>query len=247
MTPQTILFDLDDTLIHCNKYFDAVLDQFADLLGTWFASHKLATETIKQKQLEIDIAGVNLHGFTMDHFPISFVETYRYFSDVLGRSKNAGEEEHLLTLGQSVYQLEVEPYPGMIETLDKLQEEGHLLYLYTGGVVAHQHKKIKSVQLDRYFGDRVFVRQHKTAEALEEIVSSNGFDRSLTWMIGNSMRTDVMPAIKAGINCIHIPAFVEWEYNIIEITEVPRGRFLKLGSLGEVPAAIAESISKQPY
>lgn len=241
MTQQTILFDLDDTLIHCNKYFDAVLDQFADLVSTWFASYKLSIESIKQKQLEIDIAGVNLHGFSMDHFPRSLVETYRYYSDVLGRQKDQMEEEQLLTLGESVYNLQVEPYPDMVETLEKLQADGHLLYMYTGGVVAHQHKKIKSVQLDRYFGDRIFVRQHKTAEALEQILTENPFDRANTWMIGNSMRTDVMPALRAGIHCIHIPAFVEWEYNIIEVKETPRGRFLKLGSLSEVPAAIAQA------
>jgi putative hydrolase of the HAD superfamily len=241
ITPQTILFDLDDTLIHCNKYFDAVLEQFSDLLCTWFASYQLLDSAVKMKQLEIDIAGVNLNGFTTDHFPVSLVETYKYFSDVLGRETSLLEEEELLKLGQSVYDLQVEPYPGMEETLNRLQADGHELYLYTGGIVTHQHKKIESVKLERYFGDRIFVRQHKTAEALEEIVVHNGFDRSRTWMIGNSIRTDIVPALRAGIHCIHIPAITEWEYNIVEITETPKGLFLKLPVLEAVPGAIAQS------
>lgn len=242
MVPQTILFDLDDTLIHCNKYFDAVLDQFADLMSVWFASDRLPADGIKKKQLEIDIAGVNLHGFTTDHFPISLVKTYEYFSDLYGRKRSRAEEEELLALGKSVYELQVEPYPGMMETLDRLEAEGHTLYLYTGGITAHQHKKIKSVRLEKYFGDRIFVRQHKTAEALEEIVREQGFDRSRTWMIGNSIRTDVMPALKAGLHCIYIPAIQEWQYNIVEITEKPKGVFLRLQALSEVPAAISQSI-----
>ncbi|WP_438446195.1 HAD family hydrolase [Gorillibacterium sp. sgz5001074] len=242
MMPQTILFDLDDTLIHCNKYFDAVLDQFADLLSVWFGAHRLGLEDIKKKQLEIDIAGVNIHGFTTDHFPVSLVKTYEYFSNLYGRERSQAEEEELLALGKSVYDLEVEPYPSMVETLDRLQADGHRLYLYTGGVTAHQHKKIKSVQLEKYFGDRIFVRQHKTAEALEEIVREMSFDRSSTWMIGNSIRTDVVPALKAGLNCIHIPAIQEWEYNNVEITEEPKGVFLRLQALSEVPDAISHSI-----
>jgi putative hydrolase of the HAD superfamily len=245
MKPQTILFDLDDTLIHCNKYFDAVLDQFADLLSVWFAAYRLTEETAKKKQLEIDIAGVNVHGFTNDHFPVSLVKTYHYFSDLYGRTSSRHEEEELLALGKSVYNLQVEPYPGMVETLDRLQADGHHLYLYTGGVTAHQHKKIKSVKLETYFGDRIFVRQHKTAEALEEIVRELGLNRSESWMIGNSIRTDVMPALKAGLNVIYIPAIQEWEYNIVEITEEPKGFFLKLRHLHEVPDALSEAISKQ--
>lgn len=242
MKPQTILFDLDDTLIHCNKYFDAVLDQFADLLCTWFAAGRPGIEDIKKKQLEIDIAGVNIHGFTIDHFPKSLVETYMYFSNLYGRDPSKLEEEELLALGKSVYDLSVEPYPYMVETLDRLQASGHKLHLYTGGIAAHQHKKIKSVQLEAYFGDRVFVRQHKTAEALEAILQEQGFDRSETWMIGNSIRTDVVPALKAGIHCIYIPAITEWQYNIVEINEEPKGHFLRLQSLQEVPEAIMQSI-----
>lgn len=242
MKRQTILFDLDDTLIHCNKYFDTVLDQFADLLSTWFAADALTTKAIKKKQLEIDIAGVNLHGFTIDHFPVSLVETYVYFSGLYGRTRSKPEEEELLVLGKSVYDLEVEPYPYMVETLEQLRSAGHMLYLYTGGIAAHQHKKIKSVKLEEFFGNRIFVRQHKTADALEAIVRKNGFDRPDTWMIGNSIRTDVMPALKAGLNCIYIPAIQEWQYNIVEITEEPKAVFLKLQSLPEVPKAISESI-----
>lgn len=238
MLPQTILFDLDDTLIHCNKYFEIVLEQFADLMTTWFAAYRIDKEDVRKKQLEIDVAGVKQHGFTADHFPQSLIETYLHFSHAAGRKTSPDEKQELLSLGRSVYDMEIEPYPYMVETLDRLRADGHRLYLYTGGVVSVQQKKIKAVRLESYFGDRVFVRQHKTAEALETIVREQGFDRSDTWMVGNSIRTDVMPALKAGLNCIYIPALLEWEYNIVDITAEPEGAFLKLSELKEVPAAI---------
>lgn len=246
MKPQTILFDMDDTLIHCNKYFEIVLEQFTDLLTTWFASFRLTKEDVRKKQLEIDIAGVNQHGFTTSHFPESLVLTYMHFCNVTGRQASEDERKELLALGSSVYDMTIEPYPYMVETLEKLRADGHRLYLYTGGMVAVQQKKIKAVRLENYFGDRVFIRQHKTVEALEQIVQEQGFDRSETWMIGNSIRTDVVPALTAGLHCIYIQALLEWEYNIVDVSVEAKGAFLKLPELKDVPEAIKSYLGVCP-
>lgn len=241
MIRQTILFDLDDTLIHCNKYFDTVLDQFADLMTTWFRAYDLTADDIKRKQYEIDSAGVSKLGFVAEHFPQSLVETYDYYSAVTGRETSAEERERLFKLGQSVYEFpNLEPYPHAWETLERLKEEGHDLYLYTGGETAIQRKKVKQMGLDAFFGDRVFISSHKTTEVLESILSREKFDRVKTWMIGNSIRTDVVPALETGINAIHIPAISEWQYNVVDISVKPKRAFLRLKSLLDVPPAIRQ-------
>ncbi|PZD93692.1 HAD family hydrolase [Paenibacillus sambharensis] len=237
---QTIMFDLDDTLVHCNKYFYLVIDQFVDLMKTWFASHPLTTDEIRDRQTEIDIAGVQTSGFKSEHFPESFVETYRYFAGLYGRKTNPAEEDNLWKLGLSVYESETEPYPYMEETLLKLQMAGHDLHLYTGGEPLIQFKKIERFQLERYFDERIYVRQHKDIQALESIVSEQGFDRDNTWMVGNSIRTDIVPALTAGIHAIYIPTETEWQYNIVEINVEPKGQFLTLQHLPDVPTAINE-------
>lgn len=91
MIKQTILFDLDDTLIHCNKYFDEVLDQFADLRTTWFNSYNMTAEEVKRKQYEFDFVGVHKLGFAAGHFPHSLVNTYEHYSAMTGRETS--EEE----------------------------------------------------------------------------------------------------------------------------------------------------------
>ena len=240
---QTILFDLDDTLIHCNKYFYLVIERFAVTMSEWFRSFGLRPETVREKQTEIDIAGVQILGFKSDHFPQSFVETYRYFSDRYGRAKSPVEEDALWKLGMSVYELEAEPYPHMSETLEHLSRAGHELHLYTGGEPAIQNRKIERFQLSRYFGDRIYIRRHKNNEALEGILSEGAFDREHTWMIGNSIRTDVVPALTAGIHAIHMKSESEWLYNIVSIDVKPRGAFYTLHRLLEVPPAIDEYVS----
>jgi putative hydrolase of the HAD superfamily len=161
MERQTILFDLDDTLIHCNKYFDLVIGQFIQQLETWFAAYGLQSIQIKQKQLEIDISNVNAYGFTLDHFPQSLVQTYHFYCKAFGRTASSQEVRWLEQLGHSVFECEIEPYPYMTETLINLQNAGHHLVLYTGGVEEIQRKKIKAMQLETFFDERIFIRQHK--------------------------------------------------------------------------------------
>lgn len=204
MIKQTILFDLDDTLIHCNKFFDIVVDQFADQMEMWFHTYHIPVEEIKKKQTEIDLDRVLKSGFAPDHFPESFAETYDYFSELTGRIKDSDEIERLMELGRGVYGHSIEPYPFMLETLDELEAEGHCLHLYTGGDPMIQMRKVTEGGLLRYFEDRIHVARHKTVDFLEALIVAQGFDRKTTWMIGNSLRTDVTPALKTGIHSIFI-------------------------------------------
>ncbi|QGQ95697.1 HAD family hydrolase [Paenibacillus psychroresistens] len=238
MRPQTILFDLDDTLIHCNKYYELIIQQFIDQMQTWFGAHQLSASEIKAKQSELDINYIHLHGFSVEHFPLSFVGTYLHYANLFGRLPLENESVWLTRLGNSVFDSEIEPYPDMVETLTELQRAGHHLVLYTGGAEQVQWKKIKAMQLETFFADRVFIRGHKNVSALEGILLTEGFDRAETWMIGNSLRTDVAPALELGIHSIHVAAFTEWDYNIVEIVATPKGAYLQLGALKEVPPAI---------
>lgn len=239
---QHIIFDLDDTLIYCNRYFYAVIDQFVAVMQNWFQHTGITDEHIRQKQAEIDLEGVMADGFKSNHFPQSFVLTYRFFIAMTAQARSLSREKYLFELGKSVYQHQVEPYPFMEQTLATLAEQGHDLHLYTGGQSTIQERKIKALHLERYFHDRIYVRTHKNIDAMESILTEQQLDRSATWMIGNSMRTDVLPALTAGIHAIHIEAASEWVYNIVDINVQPKGAFFKLDQLVHVPQTITNYI-----
>jgi putative hydrolase of the HAD superfamily len=216
-----------------------ILDQFADKMSEWFGPYGITREEILEKHTEIDIAGVQAHGFKGDHFPQSFVDTYLHFSALTGRKTSPVEIDSLFRLGRSVYELDVEPYPHMEETLEHLIREGHELHLYTGGETYIQQNKIERLQLRRYFEDRIYVRRHKNTEALEQILRDNSLERSATWMIGNSLRTDVLPALQCGIHSVYLKHENEWTFNLVPIETPPSASaFLTLRSLIEVPVAI---------
>lgn len=241
-TTQQIIFDLDDTLVHCNKYFELILEQFADMLTDWFKPSGITVAEIRDKQTEIDVAGVHQIGFASIHFPESLIDTYRYFSKTTGRPLQAEEEALLMKLGLSVYELPIEPYPGMVETLNLLRSQGHELHLYTGGESVIQQRKIDQMKLSDYFQDRIYIRRHKNAEALEDILRSRPFDRSRTWMVGNSLRTDITPALTAGIGAIHIQIPNEWLYNIVELQQGANLQIYTVSSLEEVPRVIFDHV-----
>lgn len=240
---QTVLFDLDDTLVHCNKYFDIVIEQFADQMHTWFGSYNISKRQITEKQAELDLIGVERDGFVAARFPQSFVETYEHVSALTGRRESEAEKDWLLKLGFSVYDSEFEPYPHVEETLTGLALQGHTLCLYTGGDSEIQRRKVRRAKLTRYFDDRIFVTVHKTTEAMEKLLNESNFDRDNTWMIGNSVTTDVLPALSAGIHTIYIPAEQEWSYNRGDVNIAPKGAYFKLSSLREVPGAISRYLT----
>lgn len=242
---QHIMFDLDDTLIHCNKYFGLVLGEFYELMHHWLGNETVTTGEIRQKQIDIDVDQVNRTGFSSGNFPKSLIETYRYFCRKLGRPIHLEEEQELNKLGLSVYEREVEPYPGMVETLETLQKDGHRLYLYTGGETAIQQRKIDQMKLSDYFDDRIYITQHKNEASLENILRNGSFDRSSTWMIGNSLRTDVAPALTAGLNSIYIEQSNEWVYNMVELQHKPDSTFYTITSIEEVPAIIKRKIMEE--
>ncbi|OAX47998.1 MULTISPECIES: HAD family hydrolase [Paenibacillus] len=242
---QHILFDLDDTLVYCNKYFNLVLGEFFENMQEWFDGHALTVQQIREKQLEIDVTGVNKLGFASHHFPQSLIDTYRYFSQKFSKPTSHQEESYLTKLGMSVYDQEVEPYPHMVETLENLKSAGHALYLYTGGETVIQQRKIDQMKLSAYFDDRIYIRQHKNIEALEGILSTGPFERRATWMIGNSLRTDIMPAVTAGIHSIYIKQPNEWQYNMVELQPNPDTSMYTITALEEVPKVIHENIQQQ--
>lgn len=240
MNQQTLILDLDDTLIHCNKYFKRAKNEFVKQMKEWFIIP--SSEEIQQKQLEFDLKSIEVHGLHSEKFPESLVATYFYFCEKYCKGIKANEIERIRHIGRSVFETEVEPFPYMFEILNSLQKDGHQLYLFTGGDVKNQTRKINQLGLERYFEDRVFISEHKNNKALEKVLNKIPVNKKSIWMIGNSLKTDIRPALELGINAIHIPAEIEWSYNIVDIDMHQNGTFAELPSLLDLPVFFREYV-----
>jgi putative hydrolase of the HAD superfamily len=237
---QTLILDLDDTLIHCNKYFKQSRKEFVKKMKEWFEVH--SDEEILKKQLEFDLKNVNKYGLHSSIYPESLVMTYQYFCKKFNRGSNKDEIRAIRKIGRMVFEVKVEPLPHMYEVLDELQEDGHELYLFTGGDAKNQYRKIAQLGLETYFKKGIFIFEHKETKALKTVLEKLKSDKKSTWMIGNSLKTDIKPAIELGINSIHIPSKIEWSYNITDINIEPSGTFAELKSLQQLPIFLKEHI-----
>jgi len=237
---QQILFDLDDTLIYCNRYFFRAIHDCTTLIQNWI-NHPIVTyEKIKTMHSFLDTKLITETGFKSDHFPQSFVDTYLHFNQLISRKTKQTEIDQLWEMGRAVYLHQTEPYPYMQDTLTKLQNDGHELHLYTGGEPNIQWRKIKDMGLESFFNERIHIRQKKNTAALEQILTDLNFQRERTWMIGNSIRNDIVPALSSGIHAIHVLVPEEWSYNIVSVNIEPKGEFITVNGLNEIPAIISK-------
>ncbi|WP_018131174.1 DUF188 domain-containing protein [Effusibacillus pohliae] len=243
MSTQHILLDLDDTLIHCNRHFTWTREKFLNRMMELFKDYPLDRKLVDATQQQIDVAGVEQKGLGKNRFPESLVQTYRLMCAKYGKQPSKQEEKELFELGHSVYDFAVELYPHALSTLEKLIERGHELYLYTGGDRQIQTQKVINAGLEAIFPEeRRFIFEHKNTLMLKKIMQKHRFDPNRTWMVGNSARNDIRPALELGLHAIHIPDAYGWEYDRVELDIPAKGHFHVLKSIKEVPDVIEQSI-----
>lgn len=208
-----------------------------------FKNYPIEREIVDQTQQQIDIAAVKQRGLGKNRFPESLVQTYRLMCNKYGKPIIKQEEQELLELGHAVYDFDVELYPDAMPAIRKLKEQGHELYLYTGGDYQIQTQKVLDAGLDGIFPEtRRFICEHKNTLSMKKILRQGNFRRESTWMIGNSARNDIRPALELGLHAIHIPDEFGWDYDNVELDIPAKGHFHVLKSIREVPDVISQAL-----
>lgn len=221
---KTIIFDLDDTLVKTSRLYDRAREEFSSLMG------KLGFE--KEEALvkldEIDIKNIHQHGFTKERYPFSLGKTYEYFSQKNKEEINPELKKKIEEIGWQVFRQIPELVDGVYQVLDILSKK-YFLILATLGDPQVQEEKVRLSGLKKYFSE-IYVLKHKNVEEYQNILTEHKLDKKATWIIGNSVRSDLNPGLKLGLNCILIPTLT-WKFE----EEVPLSEnYLQLGSLKEV-------------
>jgi putative hydrolase of the HAD superfamily len=245
MVTQHLLFDLDDTLIYCNSHFTRVKSQFVARMISLFQAHGIREDEILHIQLHADLDEIQKFGLGKERFPNSLMTTYRKLCERVNMPVDRKLLREIEALGYSVYDMPVVLYPHAWETLTVLRDQGHELYVYTGGDYEVQKRKLEESGLVEFFSPgRQFISTFKNGHVLESILTELRLPRMRTWMIGNSARSDIVPALAAGIHAIHIPDDSGWEYDYAEIRPNGASVFVELSSLAEVPPVIGSYASE---
>jgi putative hydrolase of the HAD superfamily len=219
--PYHLLIDADDTLWENNIYFEQAIHAF---IG--FLNHSQLTPAEVRAVLD-DVE--RLMGYGSANFTRSLVETYRRLAE------KALRDEDVLQVCQFGEQIRTHPLQlleGVKETLDYLAPR-HDLVLLTKGDLEEQQLKVERSGLERYFRQVVIVPE-KDVAAYYRIVADLRLDPKQTWMIGNSPRSDINPALAAGLNAVYIPHPHTWHLEHEQVQHTREGQLLTLSTFAEL-------------
>lgn len=223
----TIGFDADDTLWHNERFFRITQDRFAALLSD-FAE----PDHLHERLLAAERRNLGQYGFGIKGFVLSMIETA---IEVTQAQVSAQVISDLVQAGREMLAHPIELMPGARAAVEALAGRGDLV-LITKGDLLDQERKLAQSGLGELF-DAVEIVSDKTAATYARVFGRHAGRRA--GMVGNSLRSDVMPAIAAGGWGIHVPHDLTWE---IEAAEVPSGhpRFRTIASLEDLPALLDE-------
>jgi putative hydrolase of the HAD superfamily len=216
---KTILFDLDDTLAPCQPYYDKANRRFCDFTTDRLGSKALTPERIRQVQLKVDFEALKRLGLARkERYADSMVLAYELLCREAGSEADEDSKQKVFEIGMSVFDqrnYENGMFPGARETLEFLAANGDKLILLTQGCLEVQEAKIAAYGIEGCFSE-IHIVSEKTVERFRAF-SRDG----PTYMVGDSIRSDINPATEAGLRAIHIPTKT-WDFDNQEIRHPSR-------------------------
>jgi putative hydrolase of the HAD superfamily len=204
-----LIFDADDTLWENNVLFDRAIADFIE----WIDHPTLDATAITATLHDIERANSAAHGYGTRVFLRSLHDCFEH---LLERTPNLDDRARILQLAGPLLAHAIEPIAGVEATLDVLRGR-HDLLLLTKGDEEEQQGKIDVSGFARYFRSIVIVPE-KTPEVYAALVEAEGLDPRATWMIGNSVKSDIKPALAAGLGAVFIPNVNTWalEHDVLD-------------------------------
>ncbi|WP_262690842.1 HAD family hydrolase [Kordiimonas aestuarii] len=224
----TIGFDADDTLWENEHFFRLTEERFQELLAGY-----IKAENVSAHLLEAQRRNLGRYGFGIKGFMLSMVETA---IDVTDGHVPASVISKILEAGREMLAHPVHLLPDVQETLERLQRDYRLI-LITKGDLFDQERKLAQSGLGNMF-DGVEIVSNKTAETYDRIFNHYGDGTRQSMMVGNSLRSDVLPAIEVGSWGVFVPHDLTW---VIEHAEKPEDepRFRQISTLRQLPELTA--------
>jgi len=222
-------FDADDTLWHNERFFKLTQQRFAELLADYVEAGHLNDRLLAAERRNIGRYGYGIKGFTL-----SMIETA---IEVTEDRVPARIIRELIGAGQEMLAHPIELLPHAQAAVEALAAS-HRVVLITKGDLLDQERKLAQSGLGDLFHG-VEIVSEKTPAVYGEIFARHGAGAARAMMVGNSMRSDVVPAIEAGGWGVHVPHDLGWD---LEHAEAPEQapRYRSIADLGALPGLVAE-------
>ncbi len=222
----TIAFDADDTLWHNERGFKLTQNRFSELLAAFTSG-----DDLQDRLLSAERRNLGIYGFGVKGFVLSMVETAIEVTDGVVPTAVIAE---LLSMGRDMLSDPVELLPGVRGAIEQLRQTAEIV-LVTKGDLLDQERKLAQSGLGDLF-DTVEIVSDKSADVYARIFARH--DTAHQMMVGNSVRSDVIPAIEAGAWGVHVSHELTWGYEHAD-APVTHRRFREIFTLRELPELVA--------
>lgn len=206
MNVKVIAFDADDTLWVNEPYFRATEENFCQLFSDFLPVHDIERELMKTI-----IGNLSLYGYGIKGFVLSMIETALAITDGKINTDGIGK---ILTLGKEMLNKPIELLEGVEELLKTLQGK-YRLVVATKGDLLDQERKLKKSNLLQYF-HHIEVMSEKDDASYLKLVKHLDIQPHELLMVGNSLRSDIIPVLNIGGHAIHVPYHITWAHEMVE-------------------------------
>ncbi|GAA4085798.1 HAD family hydrolase [Mucilaginibacter panaciglaebae] len=225
MNVKVIAFDADDTLWVNEPYFRQTEEAFCTLLEEYLPRHELERELLK-----IEIGNLGLYGYGIKGFILSMIETAMAVTNNMISTKTIGE---IMNLGKQMLNQPIELLDGVEEVLHNLKGK-YRLVVATKGDLLDQERKLRKSNLTNYF-HHVEVMSEKDDVNYLKLIKHLDIRPSELLMVGNSLKSDVLPVLNIGGYAIHVPYHITWAHEEIE-QSIDSGMFKSVECIRDILA-----------
>lgn len=230
MTVRVVGFDGDDTLWHSETRFHVTQGEFRDLLG-----RHVSDADIDARLHEMEMQNLAIYGYGVKSFTLSMLET----AIELTKAKiPAADLETILGWGKRMLMQPTELLTGVDETLRLLATTHDIVLITKGDLFDQEGKLARSGLGDLFLG--VEILSEKNAGSYRGVFKRRGIDPRDFVMVGNSLRSDIVPVVTLGGRAVHIPYQVTWQHEEVPEDELPDRGWRRISSIAELPAVLEE-------
>jgi putative hydrolase of the HAD superfamily len=236
MTIHVIAFDADDTLWHNEPLYRATQAKLQQLL----APH-VDQETVTTQLYETEMANLPHYGYGIKSFALSMIET----AVELTEGRISGRDiATILSFAKEMIAAETALIDGARETIVRLSRSYRLM-LITKGDLRDQENKLARSGLGSYF-DHVEIVSLKTAQTYRRLLAKHEIEIEQFLMVGNSLRSDILPVVDIGAQAVHIPYHITWAHETLDDETGTEGSYHRLDRLDQLPDLIERIDAKGP-
>ena len=226
MPGQNLLIDADDTLWENNIYFERAISDFISFLN----HRQYSPNEVRHVLYDVESENIRRHGYGMHSFANALVICFEKLS---AEPVTSELHESIRGIAYKIADHPMEFLPEVPETLADLSQR-HRLFMVTKGNITEQLSKVERSGLKEYF-TAIEVVAEKDVAAYRKVVEKYGLIREFTWMIGNSPKSDINPALEAGLHAVFVPHDNTWMLERDELrNHAADGRLLQVESFGRL-------------